>query len=876
MKRILTVLMTVLLLCSPIPVTRNVYAEDDADLDDPIQTVQKTAEEPGENEETVIIDEKEEDISAVEEDLNEIAVQEEEIAVQNEEMTESDENDSETNGGFVTPPLTFHGGDVDTEPLKQNASYQGETINATIPTSYDLRNYNLITKVKDQNPYGTCWSFAAAGSAESGMLKKYGRTLDLSELQLAYCTWTSYQKKDPLNLITYDGNTFSSNNSGKTVLDAGGFEFTADYALASGIGFSDESQCSYVYAQKYLSGERTAPYYSTRFRLKSTRWFSMSEKDVIKSRLMNYGALAVSYYHDYNCFNESTNAYYQNEKQSSNHAVTLVGWDDNYSRYNFISRPAGNGAWLVKNSWGTDWGDNGYFWISYYDTSIKDGLATFYDVELDSTFNANDYHIYQYDGSSNRWSYYYFTNCDAYAANVYKTINNYELLKEVGFFFYGTDLNYTITIYKNVTNTPTSGTKVCTQNGHINEAGYYLIPLDDEVILTKGEKYSVVVKLSSSSSNTVYVLTDKTYGWNYEWYDSNYNQYTDRYDCYNNASSDLSYYSTNGTSWTSLTSLGHSARIKAITITLDDTVDYKVTRLAGKDRIDTAIKTAKEYMSILGYDKLDSVVLTYAWNFPDALAGSFLADHMYAPILLIDKDNANKVCKFIKEVLADDGLIYILGGEKAVSSKWLSSLSGYDQYRLAGRDRFGTNLEILNEFSFHGWPILVCNGWSFADSLSAGATGLPILLVGSKLTEEQKVYLSEHTDSKFYIVGGKAAVSDSVVAEMSEIVTVAGRIAGDDRYGTSVALAYSVFSNPSNVVLAYAWNFPDGLSSGPLAYALGAPILLTDGKKYSLAQEYCEYYGIESGYIMGGTSLVTNKAAVKIFSLISSREILVK
>ncbi|MBQ6560035.1 MAG: cell wall-binding repeat-containing protein [Erysipelotrichaceae bacterium] len=828
MKRILTILMAVILLCSSLLSARILTAEDDGNIDESAQVVQETIEGSSEN---------------------------------------GSEEDTSNGNGFVTPPLTFHSGRLNKELLKHHRD--ADSIEETIPSSFSLKNEGYVTSVKNQDPYGTCWAFAALSSAESGVLKKYGRTLNLAELQLAYYTWNSYQEADPMNLITKDGNKMTPKADS---LDAGGWDLTAVFSLASGVGMSDESTYPYSSAKTYLKGNGTKPCYSTKYRLKSARWLSMTETDLIKSYLMNYGAMAVSYCHiDYGCFNETTGAYYQNRYSSnySNHAVTLVGWDDNYSRTNFNSnnRPSGNGAWLIKNSWGTSWGNSGYFWISYYDKSIQDALAVFYEAEVDDTFDANSYHLYQYDGSSQDYSFLTYTS-KGYVANIYTTLNDREQLKEVGFFVDGTGLNYTISVYKNVGSRPTSGTLACTQSGYLNDGGYYLIPLDDEVILTKGEKYSVVVKLSSSNGEEFYILTDKSE--TYEYDDGSV------YRFYNDVSNDISYSSSNGTSWSSLTTSGETARIKAVTVDVEETTDYKVVRLAGKDRIDTAIKTAKEYMEILYKDKLDFVILAYAWNFPDALSGSYLAASMYAPVLLIDESSAGVVSDFIKENLAADGTVFVLGGEAAVPWSWLTELEDYNMFRFAGNDRFGTNLDILETLGVEGQAILVCSGWGFADSLSAGATGLPILLVSTKLTNEQKQFLADHTDSKIYIIGGTSAVNETVEKEIREISSSVERIAGSDRYATSVEIARKFFRSSSGAVLAYAWTFPDGLSSGPLAYLLTVPILLVDGNNYDLAQGYCQDYGVKNGYIMGGSSLVTDKAAVKIFSLNSSSEILVK
>ncbi len=440
--------------------------------------------------------------------------------------------------------------DIDkTRFIHHNARPQAED---ALPTSYSLVSEGYVTSVKNQNPYGTCWTFSTMASAESGILKKYGQTKDLAELQMAYFNYNSYQKADPLNLITNDGTKGSSPDG---VLNIGGNAYFSTFALASGIGFCDETD--YPYGTSVTS----KPCYKASYLLREARWLYLQETDAVKRALMEHGALAVSYYHSDSYVNYTSSgdcAYYQNSYDGdySNHAVTLVGWDDNYSRTNFKSskRPTKNGAWLIKNSWGTSWGNKGYFWISYEDTSIQGSEAVFYGVDLEDNYTLETANLYQYDGSGMAgWENYGKT---VYASNIYQTINDGEVLREVGFFVDQTGLDYTISIYNNVSSTPTSGTLATTQSGRLEDAGYYLLKLDNPVRLTKGAKYSVVIKLTSSSED-VNLFLDWDYSYN--WSDGSSVKF------YNNVTNDLSFYSTNGTSWTSLTSEGYTARIKAIT-----------------------------------------------------------------------------------------------------------------------------------------------------------------------------------------------------------------------------------------------------------------------------------------------------------------------
>ena len=159
--------------------------------------------------------------------------------------------------------------------------------------------------------------------------------------------------------------------------------------------------------------------------------------------------------------------------------------------------------------------------------------------------------------------------------------------------------------------------------------------------------------------------------------------------------------------------------------------------------------------------------------------------------------------------------------------------------------------------------ILICTGNSFADSLSASAVGKPILLVGSALTEGQKAFL-ESSASEFIIIGGTNTVGETVENQLSEYGG-AERLSGETRYETSVMVAERFFTKPGAAVLAYAKNFPDGLCGGPLAYAMGAPMILTATGSEAAADAYASENGITSGIVLGGNGLISDGSCQKIF-----------
>ncbi len=293
-----------------------------------------------------------------------------------------------------------------------------------------------------------------------------------------------------------------------------------------------------------------------------------------------------------------------------------------------------------------------------------------------------------------------------------------------------------------------------------------------------------------------------------------------------------------------------------------------VYRLGGETRFDTAIQVANELKTTLGVKKFPTIVIASGTGFADALAGSYLAAVLEAPILLSYSGGPinDKIAAYVKENLEEDGLVYILGGENAVPESLAESLAGCNVRRLAGPDRFATNLEILDEAGVGTNPILVCTAANFADSLSASAAGLPILLVGNTLTADQKAFLDEAGSNGFYIIGGTSAVSQAMEEALSGYGKVQ-RLAGQDRLETSVKIAKTFFPQAEAAVLAYAWNYPDGLCGGALASAMGAPLLLTMNGRTGEAGAFVQKNSMTRGYVLGSRNLISDASARTVFNL---------
>ena len=193
-------------------------------------------------------------------------------------------------------------------------------------------------------------------------------------------------------------------------------------------------------------------------------------------------------------------------------------------------------------------------------------------------------------------------------------------------------------------------------------------------------------------------------------------------------------------------------------------------------------------------------------------------------------------------------------------------------------DRYETNIAILEEAAKFASDseIIVASGNGFADSLSAAATGKPILLVKNTLQEGQKKYLKSLGGGvTFDIVGGTGAVSDGVMKELNAYGST-NRTGGSTRFETSVNIAKKFFNKPDVGVLAYGQAFPDGLCGGALAHAMGGPLILTANGKTDAAVKYAGEAGMKYGAVLGGPTLIDDASVRAIYHMSGSAKIQVK
>ena len=350
---------------------------------------------------------------------------------------------------------------------------------SALPTSYDNRKQHHVTPIKDQNPYGDCWAFTTMAAAETNLLKSgivnNPNAVDLSELQFAYRFYN--RLNDPLGNTA--GDTNDPTSTGKLgFLDNGGNNWTSAFALSQWISPTDEDNAPYTHNETtMLAGIKKANAYQPSYIMKDAVFLPDDDITSIKQAILDYGSVSagiavqkMSVYAKY---------FYDGSKRFD-HAVTIVGYDDTISKNKFSIKPQHDGAWIVKNSWGTHANDAGYFYLSY-DQPVNAVVA--YQYMAKDTYENN----YFYDGSAALSEY--TAGGEVTVANVFKaqkgTSTSPEYVEAVSIAFSGADTDYEVEVYTNLKDKqdPYSGSKALSMpvKGYRKYAGIYTIPLTHHV-----------------------------------------------------------------------------------------------------------------------------------------------------------------------------------------------------------------------------------------------------------------------------------------------------------------------------------------------------------------------------------------------------------
>lgn len=382
---------------------------------------------------------------------------------------------------------------------------------------YNAMDDGYVTPVKNQLATNSCWTFAATANVETSALKEGLSTLDLAERHIEYSitrnAYTNGVKNDGIN---------------RNLDDGGNSYFSASYYFRHD-GPILESSMPYQAQNKKIDinslpkdkalldvGKYTSEYYQTAGSCTSSQISS------IKDKIVKYGSVGVSIYYSDSFLLGST--YYNNYQNTmSNHAVTIIGWDDSIPASKFGGSPSRNGAWIVKNSWGSEFGQNGYFYISYGDLKVCTNLSTFSDISVNTYGNA-------YNAADTLANLSFYNNSGMYlSAGFNKKSSGTEYIDKVSF---EVNEGNRYTVYLATNNLLDKGSWRALGSGTAANSGVESIHFSP---IALNGPYKIIVHYQTEFVPMMCKMTSSS--------DMHY---------YMNITRGMNHYSTNGTNWTDL------------------------------------------------------------------------------------------------------------------------------------------------------------------------------------------------------------------------------------------------------------------------------------------------------------------------------------
>ena len=340
----------------------------------------------------------------------------------------------------------------------------------TLPSRFDLRDWGWVSSVKNQGWMGACWTFGMTGALESALLKTTGIEYELSENNMQN------------TMLIYSMYGFNIIEGGMNIVSAG--------YLLSWLGAFTQA------ADTYDELGKISPVITTNQDIHVQDLMFIPNNEIpdgtqLKLAILKYGSIDISYngqstYSETTpYYNPETCAQYVDVDIEPNHAVSIVGWDDNFPKEKFGITPPGDGAWIAKNSWGTDFGEDGFLYVSYYDKTLLKSreiseYATSIILENTIPYNKN----YQHE---TLWGngFQYGTNGTISYMNIFESIDN-DLIAAVGTYFNQSGMDYTVKIYVN-------DELKLTQEGVSPYLGYHTIQLDEYIPVYEGDVFKAVV-----------------------------------------------------------------------------------------------------------------------------------------------------------------------------------------------------------------------------------------------------------------------------------------------------------------------------------------------------------------------------------------------
>lgn len=356
-----------------------------------------------------------------------------------------------------------------------------------LPSRFDLREQGLVSPVRDQGSHGTCWAFTACSAVETAMIRE-DPTVDLSEWYLAYHAYNgkyAFPLLEPNKEWADQGTQFPHVPAMLSAWHGPAAEVLFPYEgeIQEDPDFSRTlfhvTDINVVHYMDPATGETEDPDAMRQY----------MKEQIYGGRLVGVAYVSAAQYYNAG----KTNYYNPGDLESGGgHDVCIVGWDDSYPASAFKQDPGMDGAWLVKNSWGTDSCDFGYFWLSYADKSLVDWFS------LDGRDARTPETMYLHD-SCGQWTTYAVADTnddtDALAASVFTAQEDGCITSAM---FYTGEMGdaWTVTVYTDLLDAkdPESGTPRTSVSGTSQLTGYHTAELPDPVTVGAGDTFSVVVE----------------------------------------------------------------------------------------------------------------------------------------------------------------------------------------------------------------------------------------------------------------------------------------------------------------------------------------------------------------------------------------------
>lgn len=388
--------------------------------------------------------------------------------------------------GFIPPP-------IDLSHLKGDRLPEGVRA-AALPSSFDWRRQGIITRVQDQGPCGACYAFGFLANFESKLQIDGAGTFDFSENMTKECNWEELNNfQDP------PGSPWGGCGGGNQFMMA---------SLFSAKGTVLES-CDPYLPRDDVPCKTTCPHQKTVLDWRLINGNLLPDPDALKGYIQTYGPATVAMYagdddawdHEFSRYDGSYTLYHPGT-EPINHCVTIIGWDDS------LVHAGGRGGWIVKNSWGTDWGgtcgygnERGYFTIAYGSASIG-SFATFVCEWQD--YDASGGLTYYDDAGLNDATGWEGSTTDWGLAKFFPTRDTY--LTRVEFWTTDETTDVDVYLYDDFDGNSTRNLLWSREDLSFGEAGYHGVLVDPPLPVTAGNDVVAVVKLTNATSEAPLAL----------------------------------------------------------------------------------------------------------------------------------------------------------------------------------------------------------------------------------------------------------------------------------------------------------------------------------------------------------------------------------